>query len=93
MSDVPSNDFRLANELELWVQTLRPSDLPGIANVCRRWQWTTDGYQPTDEWMSGTLETLRSEMVHKGLSFCSRAADDDPVIVGTWFAVSPGRVI
>lgn len=72
-------------EIDLWVQTHRPIDLPGAVDVCRRWDFIGGSLGPTDEYMLGSLDDIRAEMTHRGLSFCVRDENDDPVIVGTWF--------
>lgn len=70
--------------LMMWTVYERPTDFPN-SFVARRWRVTAEGAVATgDLVLAGTLERIR-EALPPGLYRLPREAEDDPVIVETWF--------
>jgi hypothetical protein len=70
--------------LDIWTICERPSDFPGCFTA-RCHSVTSEGSQPTDHLLvAEDIDTLRKEMIRRGLTCISREPGDDPVIVESW---------
>lgn len=66
-------------QLDMWTVYDRPKDFPH-GYVARRFVFD----KPTDDLISGSLESLRTAFMRAGFNCLTRAESDEPQIVETW---------
>lgn len=74
-------------QLPMWVVYKYPRDYPDkfVARL-HRWDAPSQNYVPTGEAMvRDSLGEINEVLRNQGLTWLPRWAEDDPVIVGTWF--------
>lgn len=72
------------NVLRMWTIYQHPNDYPDLY-VARLFEVDGNGSRPTGSIViAETLDRLREEMIHMGLTPINRSPEDDPVIVETW---------
>ncbi|TAZ20728.1 hypothetical protein ELH77_19170 [Rhizobium ruizarguesonis] len=76
--------MKAAIGLDIWTICERPSDFPD-SFTARCHSVTSAGSEPTGLLLvADDIETLRKEMIRRGLTCISREPGDDPVIVESW---------
>ena len=70
-------------ELSIWTIYYHPLDYPDTY-VARRYETCYQGFQATDDIITGPLEVIRKSLELRGLYRLPRDKQDDPCIVESW---------